>query len=459
MDGGHIANCRYHTDQTARWFCASCDLNLCSRCKPKAAKIPVDINCPLCGEPMHDLAIGKLFWTSPQDHLAYPLGPTMLIFIGALTLAGMLVPAGFALFVFFVVALVTSCWVGFHVFRASSQGQGEPPPVSALIDFKQFDAFKPFLGVALILFGLVAAGWWLVPILFAPLLTILVAALLPASLMLASIDGELKTAFDFESLYQLGQRLGVAYIVLSVLVLFLMVTPAALLVPLSSVLPEWLHRGLLILLQSYAILLIFRYIGVALFQNQRSLGHDTKLAPGRRVVLPEPEEYEPDLAISTATIQHREGMNKEARWTLGQALTRYPNHPTLNDQFEQLLIADEDHKELTSHINRRLKKLSADRDKKETVDTWLRVKPALTDWLPTSSSERHWLGHALAEQGQEREGLRVLLSLPKDDPKYRRLPEACMSAADIMEKSLGDSAGAEKLRDFVRKKFPGRYAD
>lgn len=455
MDGGESGDCRYHADQTARWYCRPCDLYLCSLCKPKAAQLPVDITCPLCNEPMRDLAIGKLFWASPHEHLTYPFSPTLLILIAVLTVVGMLVPAGLTLFVFLVVAFLACAWVGFHVYRASSQGQIDPPALSALIDIKNLESFKPFLGATVILFGLVAAGWWLVPFLFAPLLTILVAALLPASLMMVAITGQLKATFDFEALYQLAQRLGVDYIVLSILVLFLVVTPASLLVPLSSLLPDWLHRGLLILLQTYAFILIFRFTGVALFQNQRTLGHDTSLPPGQPMDRPEPEDYEPELALSTATIQRKEGLVNEARWTLGQVLTRHPNHSGLNEQFEQFLIADNEHKELTSHINRRLKKMAADRDQEKTVETWLRVKPALANWLPASSTDRHWLGYALAEQGQEREGLRVLLSLPRDHPRYKRLSEACTTAANIMEKTLGDSAGAEKLRDLVRKRFQG----
>ena len=455
MDGGESANCRYHADQAARWYCRPCDLYLCSLCKPKAAQLPLDITCPLCNEPMRDLAIGKLFWASPHEQLTYPLSPTLLIFIAVLTVVGMLVPAGLMLFAFLVVAFLACAWVGFHVYRASSQGQIDPPAPSALTDIKELESFKSFLGVTVILFGLVAVGWWWVPFLIAPLLTLLIAALLPASLMLVAITGQFKTAFDIEAVHQLAQRLGVAYIVLSILVLFLVVIPASVLAPLTSVLPDWLHRGLLILLQTYTFILVFRFTGVALFQNQRILGHDSSLPPGQPMNIPEPEDYEPELALSTATIQRKEGLINEARWTLGQVLTRHPNHSGLNEQFEQFLIADNEHKELTSHINRRLKKLAADRDQEKTVETWLRVKPALGNWLPASSTDRHWLGYALSEQGQEREGLRVLLSLPKDRPKYKRLPEVCTTAANIMEKNLGDSAGAEKLRDFVRKRFQG----
>ncbi len=458
MDGGESAHCRYHNEESARWHCPPCDLYLCQLCKPKAAQLPMDVTCPLCDEPMRDLAIGELFWITPHKHLSYPLAPNLLIFIATLTLIGMLAPAGLMLLVFVVVAFLACTWIGLHVFRTSSQGQTNAPAASALANIKTLGSFKPFLGATMILLGLVAAGWWLVPFLFAPLLTLLVAALLPASLMMVAITGSLKAAFDFEGLYQLAQRLGMAYIVLAALVLFLILTPATVLVPLTAVTPEWLHRGLLILLQTYAAILIFRFTGVALFQHQRILGHDTNLAPGQSMDLPEPDDYEPELALSTAIIQSKEGLVKEVRWTLGQMLTRHPNHPELNKQFEQLLIDENEYKELTSHINRRLKKLAADRDQEKTVETWMRVKPTLGKWLPASGSDRHWLGYALAEEGQEREGLRVLLSLPKDHPKYQRLSEACTTASNIMEKSLGDNAGAEKLREVVRKKIRGRHS-
>ncbi|MFU8830750.1 MAG: tetratricopeptide repeat protein, partial [Wenzhouxiangella sp.] len=151
-----------------------------------------------------------------------------------------------------------------------------------------------------------------------------------------------------------------------------------------------------------------------------------------------------------------EGLSTDARWTVGQALARYPHHAELNEQFERLLISSGNDSELRSHLDRRLHKLALDRNDTKAIEAWLRSREMLGDWMPSSSEARHRIGLALTKAGQHRDALKLLLSVRTNNPNYDLMPEACLRAAQIMETFMGDAVGADKLRAAVRRRYPGR---
>lgn len=459
MTEGTDTSCRYHAGTSARWRCQPCDLYLCKKCKPYAEKVPADVVCPLCKEKMDDLSIGELFWRTPQRHLAYPLEKKLLIVLGILALAGMIIPVGMALWLFAIPAAAVIAWYLFHVFLTSSRGADAPPDFGQLRSIEHIEMFQQFLVVSAVYGLALVATWMSGSVLLAALVPLLVAAAFPASIMLMAVEEGIRPAFDPEKMYQLANRLETPYLILAGLVFVFLAGPSALLFPLGAVLPDWLLRGLFILIQGYAGFLIVRLVGYALFQYQRELQYSGAIPVIDRERRLRPEEYEPPIALTDARIQTGEGNIDDARWTVGNALTRYPDHPELNEHFEQLLVSTGDGKELRNHLDRRLGKLAADGKADLAVDTWLRNRKLVNKWMPRSSKARHRMGRELASRGQHAEALQFLLSLPKHNPKYGLLPEACMLAAKILEESMNDTAGAEQMREFVRRKFPGRADD
>lgn len=456
---GTDTNCRYHATTTARWRCDPCDLSLCTQCKPFAERVPADVLCPLCKETMADISVGAPFWHTPQQHLGYPLDRLALILLGSLAIAGMLIPVGVSMWLMGIPAFAILSWYLFHVFLTSSRGAIEAPDFHQLRSVENIELFQHFLVVsavyALALIGTHLSG----SILLAAMVPLMVAAVYPASIMMMAIEEGIRPAFDPEKMYRLAERIGMPYLILSGLVFVFLAGPSALLYPLTSVLPDWLQRGLFILVQGFAIFLIVRLVGYALFQFRRQLEYSGAIPLIDRERRLKPEEYEPAIALTDARIQTGEGSIDDARWTVGNALTRYPNHPELNEHFEQLLISTGDKNELRNHLDRRLGKLATERMDAMAVDTWLRNRKLVGKWMPRSSKARHRMGRELARRGKHPEALKFLLSLPKHNPKYNLLPEACMLAAKILEESMNDVAAAEQMRDYVKRNFPGRADD
>ncbi len=455
-EGIDLPFCRYHGDTTARWRCGPCALDLCTSCKPLAEQLSFDVSCPLCGDVMNDLAIGTPFWREPHRQLAYPLKHLMLILVGTLAVAGMIVPSGVSLWLFCLVAYSLLSWQAFHVFRLSVAGQAEPPDIGQLGSFGHWSDFVQFMKVMTVHAGLILLALWLMPPLLSVLIVIMVAGLLPATLIRALLAGDIRSAFEPEGLYQQIRRMGLVWPILAGLALVLLVGPFLLLFPLTGLLPDWLYRGLLIPLYGYAWVLIARYCGIALFQYRRQwriAGSATADVDSQE---PAPEDYEPALAVADSIVQAREGLSTDARWTVGQALARYPHHPEINEQFERLLISSGNDSELRNHLDRRLHKLALDRNDTKAIEAWSRSREMLGDWMPSSSEARHRIGLALTKAGQHRDALKLLLSVRTNNPNYDLMPEACLRAAQIMEAFMGDADGADKLRAAVRRRHPGR---
>lgn len=456
MTEGAAINCRYHSTTPARWRCRPCDLVLCTRCKPLAEQVPADVTCPLCSRVMADLGAGPPFWQAPYHHIRYLFQPAILIFIAALAVTGMIVPAGPLLAVFTIAAFLPASWYFFQVLFTSSRGEPAPPGFGQLKSLEQIGMYREFLGLtathALLTAIAVLAG----PPPIAVLVMLLVAVTYPAMIMVTAIDEKLRPALDPERVFGLARRIGPPYLALAGTVLALFTIPWLLLLPVGWIAPDWLHRGLWLLLQGYGMFLAMHLIGHVLFQFRRQLEYHEGIPVIDRERPPQPAEYEPGIALTDARIQTGEGHLDKARWTVGEALTRYPDHPKLNDHFEQLLSSTEGELALRNHVERRILRLTRRGDSDQAVEIWDRHRDELRDWMPRSSAARHRMGRELFRSGHPRRALKFLLSLPDHDPRYDYLPEACMLIAEILEVAMDDAEGAEKWRTFVRQRFPGR---
>jgi hypothetical protein len=453
MNQAALSQCRYHSDHDARWRCEPCQLDLCLECRPFAERLPDPVNCPLCNQVMEDLEIGAPFWTRPHRLLTYPLTRIILALLAALAIISMLLPPGFALVAFSLPAFIALSWLAFQVLIRSGCGDDTAPEVEQLKSFDQLRNFALFLVVVSAYALVMTLAYLIGPIWFRIAALLLIAVVMPASIMILHGDERLDSSFNHARIVDLIKALGHAYAILAGFVFVLLAVPAILSSLLDGLIPAWINRGLLVALLGYGFLVGVHLIGHALFQYRRqfdAINADQGHLPAEKV--------EPEQALTSARIQTREQQHNDARWTLGQALTHYPNHTELNRQFEQLLVAAGDDGELHSHLERRLLKLVNDGQEELATDTLLRNRKALGKWLPKSPRVRHVIASVLAEREQPRDALKLLLTLPKDAPKYQFLAEACLLAAKILEQHMDDRPAADKLRGYVRKRFPGRSA-
>ena len=458
MDKSDTAGCRYHQRKPGKWHCTHCELALCSDCKPLAERLPHDVPCPLCQTAMVDLDAGPPFWQDWREILRYPTERTALIVVGVSGLAQLVTPVGLptllvglpvlALFLYYV-AVVIDC---------SACGSINPPETVELTDRSRTGARMEWVKTGLIYAGaLLAAGMSGSPLVLAVVL-LLAAMALPASLMAVALDGKLKAAFDYARLTTIARRLGMDYNLLAAAAFIVAAAPALVFYLPGLLLPTIVHATLLTLVYGWGCLSLAHAVGRELYRYRRELEFAAGEDPIDRPLPPKPEVHEPVQVLADARVQMAEQRLDQARVTIGEALTRYPRNRELNRRFEKLLAAEGRITELKNHVERVLYRKISDGDVAGAVDHWQYHRDSLEGWEPRISATRHRMAMELEARGDYRTAVRLLLSLPKTDPRYGRLPEACLDAARMLEEHFADKAAAEPLRQFVQKRFPSRAA-
>jgi hypothetical protein len=455
MSNTAAGQCRYHSDQSTRWYCRDCDLPLCTTCKPYADQLPQDVSCPLCRQPMDDIAVGDPLWRNPKPFLAYPLDRNCLIMMAVLAAFVAVLASGLFSLLAVAVATVVLIRGSFVVIERSSLGHVRAP---SLREFANPDNLSHNLQFALtLLIAAVPVGLgWIAGTALMWLILVPIAALLPAMLMAVFIDGNAQSALDYRRITAIVRAMGAGYGVLGgACALFALATTIVLWL-LGFVLPGWLLAGLAMLAWSYLTLLTARLIGHCLHQYRRQLEFGPALDRVTQHVLPPTEVHEPARALADASIQAIEGDVRQARLTVGEALVRHPENDDLNRYFDHLILASEDQKKYRNHMERRLRRLVARDQPGAAAELWLRNRKNLEGWLPRIAETRHHMALALEQRGHPKVAVKLLLRLPKTDPRYSHLPEACLEAARILEQHLDDREQATTLRDWVLKRHPQR---
>ena len=459
MNNPDRMQCRYHQRNPARWHCTACELPLCTDCKPLAEQLPHDVPCPLCRSSMADLEVGAPFWQNWQHLLHYPLTRTSLIFIGALALINLLVPAGLISLLAGLPLLVLYLYWCFVVFHITSCGHNEPPDLATLVDRNRIGPGMDFVKIGGVYAVAIFAGYMSGSILILGLVLLLASMAFAASVMAIAIDEDFSAGFNYRRLSEIARRLGSTYNGLAAVTLLVAAAPALVLFLPGLILPPFIHAALLTLVYAYGGLALAHTIGRVLYQHRRVLQFAAGVEKIDRPTPPKPAVFQPIQALADSRVQLAEGVNDRARVTIGEALTQYPRNRELNRRFEELLKNEGQIKELQNHIERVLRRMVADGDVSGAVDHWLHHRENVRGWLPRISGTRHRMSLELEARGHHRTAVRLLLTLPKTDRRYAKLPEACLEAARMLEEHFNDTASAEPLRQFVKNRYPDRAAE
>ncbi len=458
MDKSDTPGCRYHQPEPGKWHCTHCNLALCKECKPMADHLPHDVPCPLCRAPMVDLDAGPPFWRHWHELLRYPIERTALIVIAASGLAQLLTPAGLPTLLAGVPVLALFLYYVAVVIDCSACGSISPPGTAELTDRTRIDARMQWVKTGFIYAGALLAAVLSGSPLVLAVVVLLAAMTFPASVMAVAIDEQFQAAFDYRRLTAIAKRLGMDYNLLAAVTLAVAALPALLLYLPGLLLPAFIHAALLTVLYAWACLSLAHAVGRVLFQYRRELEFAAGVDPIDRPLPPKPAVYEPALALADARVQMAEHRTDHARVTIGEALTRYSRNHDLNRCFEELLAAKGEVNELKNHVERVLHRKVTDGDAAGAVDHWLHHRDSLDGWEPRNSATRHRMALELEKRGEHRMAVRLLLALPRMDPRYGRLPEACLDAARMLEEHFADHTSAEPLRRFVQTRYPGRAA-
>ena len=123
-------------------------------------------------------------------------------------------------------------------------------------------------------------------------------------------------------------------------------------------------------------------------------------------------------------------------------------------RYHRLLVITGDDESLLSYTVTYLRKLLVRGNGYEAADVYLSVQQRIPGYKPDDPGDRFRLAKALREKGRFRDAVLLLLSLHRQFPAYKGIPEAYLLAARIFSEGLGDDDKAVKLLDYVANKYP-----
>lgn len=452
----HPSRCRLHSDRTAHWYCEPCRLPLCTSCKPYAEQLPLEVDCPFCGQAMRERSDEIDAATANRTAIRYAfqlpaLGIAPLVaLIAALgfhSLAGifLVVPAG-VLVLFLMIAFASR----------TGEGHARPPSLGTLFDIDHMEyclRLLPFgLPFAVLLILATASGSM-------PLATaawLLTAALMPAMLMATVIADSPGAAFDPASIERVIRVTGRPYANIALLLAGATLVIAATTIGTGG--STMAIQATLAFVATLLVLALCARLGMMMRSHRRVLEYPAGVAPIDRPRRPEASVYEPALLAADARTLLHEKKTRDARVLLGNALTRFPDDLQLNEQFDALVSSTARPKEIRNHLERRMHRLMRCGQVAAATELWQRNSPLLDNWVPRVSETRYRLALELDEMGEHQTAFRLLIGLPPEDRKFAHIAEAWMEAARILEQRLGDPGKAAELRRLVHERYPEQAA-
>lgn len=446
--------CRYHSQRSTHWYCESCRLPLCTACKPYAEQLPIEVDCPLCGQTMQE----RVADTDPPDAIQTLIKnatspPALVIAALAATSATL----GFGSAGGFLMSLPVGAMVLYMMItlaRRAGEGLPHPPTARELVEIDQVEYSLRLLTFGLPFIALLVIAMAATSIALATLVWLVAATILPAALMTAIVFESPRAALDPASISHVVEVTKKQWSKLSLLSIGAVLAGAGV----STLTGDGgaVVRGLMAFMACVLALGLSSRLGMIARSHRRRLEYPAGVAPIDRPRRPEPSLYEPALLAADAEVLLQEKHLHEARQLLGKALTRYPDGPALNALFDRLVRETARPDEYCNHLERRMQRLIRDGQVAAATELWQRNSPGLDNWIPRLSETRYRLALELDELGDHQIACKLLLSLQAKDRKFGDIAEAWMEAARIMEESLDDPQRARELRKVVQQRFPER---
>ncbi len=454
MKHPNTSRCRRHAQSAARWYCNDCRLALCTSCRPYAEQLPFDVPCPLCSRPMNEVRPDG----EDAGAIRQPLrNAVSLPGLATTAFMALLASAGFSSLIGLILALPLSiALLALMIALVQRAGEDRPGSLSVvrLADIEQIEYCLRMLplGLPFAAVVLLAASSGSTALLIAA--GLIVAVALPVSLMAAVSTDSPRAAIDPRVLWQVVRVTHKQYLPVAVGGALVVVACASILQFGTASSPP-LTAAMTAAAVLFALAASSR-LGMTIRLHRRRLDYPAGVAPIDRPRPPEPSVYQPAMLAASAAVLLHEKRNHDARLLLGQALTRFPDDPRLNEQFDQLVSATAPPREFCSHLERRMQRLFSSGSAAAATAMWQRYSPQLDNWLPRVSETRYRLALELDEMGDHQTAFRLLIGLSPDDSRFRHTAEAWMEAARILEQKLDDPARAAELRKVVHERYPGK---
>ena len=435
--------CKYHPLSPALWWSEEFQTGYCERCvdysesslgSPKAKNF-------LTGNSLEYLGSAHSatpFWERIPQFFKYPLNGDAVIFVVAVMILGSLLTAmgGIVALAGLLLSLAAITKYGFMVIEQTSKGSFTPPPWDKAFT-GDMNMFLKQVGVQ-IMFGafLVVVGMLEIPSL-SLLSTLIVILVLPASIMVLAMEEDVSSAVNPGFLFSFISRIGGAYFILYVFLIFFSFAHLGFFSLLMNELPESWLGPLFVSSSVYFLLVMYHLMGYVIFQYQSELGfvsEDERTAQRRMKAI--------DPFDSRIEVFLKEGRYDDAIRVFKKGIGQHPNDFKKHDNLSKLLVAMGNKEAALEHADSYMTKLHQVGDDARLYFLFSFYQQVDSNYVPDDPSVKYVLAEQFYSRGKYDLVIKLLKNFHKQYPNYPNIGGAYHLLAEALfyGKNLPDKA-------------------
>jgi hypothetical protein len=460
----HTAHCKYHQNTPARWYCRSCGITFCSQCvNDQLYDDPPQ--CALCNEPLSDMGFEGIippFWHKIPLFFKIPASLSAIIVMGFLIGLGYIaswVPVIGWLVLLLVIPVIylKYCYL---TLQTIASGEMRAPDLKLLLQDSDYGIVFKQLGILFVLFAPTAdilqynrvlGILWYLFILF----------LIPATVMVLSVEKSFFKAVNPFLLLSFVQRIGFSYIGLYLLIAIISGGPMIILEIVigisdfeSDKISDYIYLFIIFaILQMYFNLVIFSIMGYVLLRFHYRLGYQVD-APiealfGKSANLPKIHPLLKDVEVLA-----RENRPIDALKRLQTRLDDNASDLILRMRFHRMLFTNNRYPAMLEHARSLIPLALSSNDKAQAVEVYHDCLEADKDYVLTDLNLYLPLAQTMLKVRQYQLIIRLLNRFHLQHPQYPQLTELYLILARALSDGLNNDEKALTILDFLLQQYP-----
>jgi len=285
----------------------------------------------------------------------------------------------------------------------------------------------------------------------------LVAAALPASIMVLALDERFFSAINPVRLLGVIAGIGLPYFALCIFLFLLLQSGAFLAAVLDDFMPVFVSEVLANAVNMYFMVSMYYLMGYALYQHHEELGVDVQVDTAmaqRALAVASGKKVEPELLGPQTQGLLGEGKLGEAADRIENRLKREWDNNKLHDQYHKVLMMDGKEKPIVKHVNEYVPKLIREKRGARAVDVYEAAKKKFPDLVLVDNTLILPLATAASDLRRDATAVDLLKGFDKRFPGHEDIPGVYMLVGKIMLERQNQYAMAQKVFQAIVAKFP-----
>jgi tetratricopeptide (TPR) repeat protein len=455
--------CEYHPTKPAEWICPSCNNCFCRECidnrvVQQYGKKKVFHFCPKCNVEAERMAFKNSavgFWNRLPKFFIYPFHPRALILMASTSVAAVLVsgPGLFRILLQFAIWGVVLKY-SFSALKTTARGNLTPPKINLETISSDFDMVFKQIGIYLVI-GVAFAKVLQSAGIFIGLLFLGLAILsVPAMIIVLVATNSFLRAINPVVFMPMAWRIGWAYLLMYLFLIFLGAAPAVLGHYIIAFLPNSLHGFLLSMAESFYTIVSYHLMGYVLFQYHEEIGYEVDLDD--EYILTEDsvsEKSDENPLLNRIDILVKEGNIDDAIALIKDETGGVIPDLDLAERYYNLLKVKQLTPQMLEHGKVYLEHLAKANQKQRLCEVYLECasKDATFKTAPSASFK---IASALNEAGKAKAAIGVYNNFIKENPMNPLTPKAYFLAASVINDQLKNPTKAVRILKGLIKKYP-----